>query len=58
MTTTTTEIPRNPMLSKSLGMVVRGVKARISRAAHQNGILLGWQTRFYDLLYGTIGRIE
>jgi len=38
--------------------VIRGVKARISRAAHQNGIPFGWQTRFYDLLYGTIGRIE
>ena len=55
---TTTEIPRNPMMSKSLGTVIRGVKARISRAAHQNGIPFGWQARFYDLLYGTIGRIE
>ena len=48
MTTTTTEIPRNPMMSKFLGTVIRGVKARISRAAHQNGIPFGWQTRFYD----------
>ena len=42
------KIPRNPMACRSLGTVVRGLKARISHAAHQNGIPFGWQARFYD----------
>ena len=47
-TETTTVISRNPMIYKSLGTVIRGVKARISRMAHLNGIPFGWQARFYD----------
>ena len=47
-TPTTTPIPRNPMISQSLGTVIRGLKARISHAAHQYGIPFEWQTRFYD----------
>ena len=46
-------ISRNPMIHKSLGTVIRGVKARISRVAHQNGISFGWQTRFYDHIIRT-----
>lgn len=41
------------MIHKSLGTVIRGVKARISRVAHQNGISFGWQTRFYDHIIRT-----
>lgn len=48
LTATATEIPRNPMTSKSLGTVIRGMKARVSRAAHRKGISFGWQARFYD----------
>lgn len=36
------------MACRSLGTVVRGLKARISHAARQNGIPFGWQARFYD----------
>lgn len=36
------------MTSKSLGTVIRGMKARVSRAAHRKGIPFGWQARFYD----------
>ncbi len=43
-----TTISRNPMVFKSLGTVIRGVKARISRVAHKNGISFRWQSRFYD----------
>lgn len=45
---TPTTISRNPMISQSLGTVIRGVKARISRAAHQNCIPFAWQSRFHD----------
>ena len=44
----TPPMSRNPMIYKSLGTVVRGVKARISRAAHLSGIPFAWQARFYD----------
>ena len=46
--TTTTSISRNPMICQSLGTVIRGVKARISHVAHQNGIPFKWQARFHD----------
>ena len=36
------------MISQSLGTVIRGVKARISHAAHQNSIPFAWQSRFHD----------
>ena len=36
------------MIFKSLGTVIRGVKARISHAAHQNRISFAWQSRFHD----------
>ena len=36
------------MIFQSLGTVIRGVKARISRAAHQNCIPFAWQSRFHD----------
>ena len=39
---------RNPMIYKSLGTVVRGVKARISRTAHLSGLHFAWQARFHD----------
>ena len=46
--TVPTVISRNPMIFKSLGTVIRGVKARISHAAHQNRISFAWQSRFHD----------
>ena len=48
VSTTSTTIPRNPMIFRSLGTVIRGVKARISHAAHQNCIPFAWQSRFHD----------
>ena len=48
VSTTPTTISRNPMIFRSLGTVIRGVKARISRAAHQNRIPFAWQSRFHD----------
>ena len=38
----------NPMVTNCLGTVVRGLKARVTRWANQNGIPFGWQARFYD----------
>ena len=46
--TVPTVISRNSMIFKSLGTVIRGVKARISHAAHQNRISFAWQSRFHD----------
>ena len=39
---------KNPMLSQSLGGIIRGIKARISRSARQMNVPFGWQSRFYD----------
>ena len=38
----------NPMLRNTLGAVVRGLKARITKFAHENDIPFAWQSRFYD----------
>ena len=38
----------NPMLHENLGAVIRGLKARISKFAHENDIPFAWQTRFHD----------
>ena len=51
---------KNPMLRNCLGDVVRGMKARISHYAHENGIAFAWQPRFYDHIirnYHEINRI-
>ncbi len=38
----------NPMLRKCLGAIVRGLKARVTKYANENGISFAWQTRFYE----------
>ncbi len=38
----------NPMLKKSLGTVMRGLHARITRYANKNNITFDWQSRFHD----------
>ena len=48
MNRVSTRIPQNPMKGRTLGTVVRGIKARISHEAHLKGIPFKWQTRFYD----------
>ena len=55
----------NPMLRNTLGAVIRGLKARISKFAHENGISFAWQSRFHDRiirnreeLYATAKYIE
>ena len=55
----------NPMLRKCLGAIVRGLKARVTKYANENGISFAWQTRFYeriirdcDELNGIAGYIE
>lgn len=55
----------NPMLRNTLGAVVRGLKARITKFAHENDIPFAWQSRFYDRiirnreeLYATAKYIE
>jgi REP element-mobilizing transposase RayT len=39
---------KNPMLKKCLGTIIRGVKARITKYARENGICFAWQSRFHD----------
>ncbi len=39
---------KKPMISKTLGTAIRGIKARISHSAHQNNIPFVWQARYYD----------
>lgn len=55
----------NPMLHNTLGAVIRGLKARITKFAHENDIPFAWQSRFYDRiirnreeLYATAKYIE
>jgi REP element-mobilizing transposase RayT len=55
----------NPMLRKCLGAIVRGLKARVTKYANENGISFAWQTRFYeriirdcDEMNGIAGYIE
>ena len=36
------------MVSKILGTVIRGVKARVSHLASHNGNHFSWQSRYYD----------
>ena len=38
----------NPMLTNSLGTVIRGFKARVTHFARANFIHFAWQPRFYD----------
>ena len=39
---------KNPMLKKSLGTIIRGLKARITKYVHDNQLLFAWQSRFHD----------
>ncbi len=55
----------NPMLRNTLGAVIRGLKARITKFAHENDIPFAWQSRFHDRiirnreeLYATAKYIE
>jgi REP element-mobilizing transposase RayT len=38
----------NPMLYRSLGTVIRGLKARVTHYANERGIDFAWQSRFHD----------
>lgn len=38
----------NPMLYRSLGTVIRGLKGRVSHFANENGLVFIWQSRFHD----------
>ena len=38
----------NPMLYRSLGTVIRGLKARVTHYANEKGIDFAWQPRFHD----------
>ena len=38
----------NPMLYRSLGTVIRGLKARVTHYANENDIDFAWQSRFHD----------
>ena len=38
----------NPMLYRSLGTVIRGLKARVTHYANENHIEFAWQSRFHD----------
>ncbi|MBQ1654617.1 MAG: hypothetical protein II575_04060 [Bacteroidales bacterium] len=38
----------NPMISKCLGTIIRGTKARISHWAHQNNLSFGWQSNYHE----------
>ena len=39
---------KNPMLNETLGTVVRGLKARVTKFARENGIPFAWQPRYHD----------
>ena len=39
---------KNPMLNETLGTVIRGLKARVTKFARENGIPFGWQSRYHD----------
>ncbi len=39
---------KNPMLNETLGTVVRGLKARVTKYARENGIPFAWQPRYHD----------
>ena len=39
---------KNPMLNETLGTVVRGLKARVTKFARENGIPFAWQSRYHD----------
>ena len=38
----------NPMLHQRLGTVIRGLKARVTHYANEEGIEFAWQSRFHD----------
>jgi len=38
----------NPMLYKSLGTVIRGLKARVTHYANEKDLDFAWQSRFHD----------
>jgi REP element-mobilizing transposase RayT len=38
----------NPMLYRSLGTVIRGLKARVTHYANEKGLEFVWQSRFHD----------
>ena len=39
---------KNPMLHETLGTVVRGLKAHVTKFARENGIPFAWQSRYHD----------
>ena len=39
---------QNPMLYHCLGMVIRGLKARITHFSNEKGLEFAWQARFHD----------
>lgn len=38
----------NPMLYRSLGTVIRGLKARVTHYVNEKGLDFAWQSRFHD----------
>ena len=48
----------NPMLRKCLGAIVRGLKARVTKYANENGISFAWQTRFHDRIIRDCGEMN
>ena len=54
----TTSISRNPMISQTLGTVVRGIKARITRMAHKNNLPFAWQPRFHDHIMRNVAEMN
>ena len=39
---------KNPMLNETLGTIIRGLKARVTKFARENGIPFAWQPRYHD----------
>ncbi len=39
---------KNPMLNETLGTIIRGLKARVTKYARENGIPFAWQPRYHD----------
>ena len=41
---------KNPMRNKTVGAVVRGLKARVTRYANNNGLLFKWEKNYNDVI--------
>ena len=39
---------KNPMKNKTIGTVIRGLKARVTRFANENGLLFQWERNYND----------